>query len=163
MHGFSFCVLVKNYSLLIMYSKMCQEVDGKSHKEINSFHMFYNFGYYRTLVSLVSLEKPHNPSGLARAVVIVPSGARVLQDRDNRVCVMAATVYQRERGSRRFGRNLDSGRRGASERSWKRSTTCVWRRLAALYGVTRSWCLALAWATLCLGAPTMISRNLAWF
>jgi hypothetical protein len=27
----------------------------------------------------------------------------------------------------------------------------------ALYGVTRPWCLALAWATLCVGAPTRIS------
>jgi hypothetical protein len=34
---------------------------------------------------------------------------RVLRDRDNRVCVTAATVYRRERGSRRFGRKLDSG------------------------------------------------------
>jgi hypothetical protein len=42
----------------------------------------------------VSLDKPHNPSALARAVVIVPSGARVLRDCDNRVCVMAATVYR---------------------------------------------------------------------
>jgi hypothetical protein len=41
----------------------------------------------------VSLDKPHNPSALVRAVVIVPSGARVLRDRDNRVCVTAATVY----------------------------------------------------------------------
>jgi hypothetical protein len=41
----------------------------------------------------VSLDKPHNHSALARAVVIVPSGARVLRDRDNRVCVTAATVY----------------------------------------------------------------------
>ena len=46
----------------------------------------------------MSLEKTHNPSALARAVVIVPSGARVLRDRDNRVCVTAATVYRRERG-----------------------------------------------------------------
>ena len=57
----------------------------------------------------MSLDKPHNPSALARAVVIVPSGARVLRDRDNRVCVTAATVYRRERGPRRFGRKLDSG------------------------------------------------------
>jgi hypothetical protein len=42
----------------------------------------------------VSLDKPHNPSALARAVVIVPSGARVLRDRDNRVCVTATTVYR---------------------------------------------------------------------
>jgi hypothetical protein len=41
----------------------------------------------------VSLDKPHNPSALARVVVIVPSGAKVLRDRDNRVCVTAATVY----------------------------------------------------------------------
>jgi hypothetical protein len=46
--------------------------------------------------------KSRNPSALARAVVIVPSGARGLRDRDNRVCVIAATVYQRERGTRRF-------------------------------------------------------------
>jgi hypothetical protein len=45
---------------------------------------------------------------LARAVVIVPSGARVLRDRDNRVCVTVTTVYRRERGPRRFGRKLDS-------------------------------------------------------
>jgi hypothetical protein len=57
----------------------------------------------------VSSVKPHNPSALARAVVIVPSGARVLRDRDNHVCVTAATVYRRERGPRRFGRKLDSG------------------------------------------------------
>jgi hypothetical protein len=35
----------------------------------------------------VSFVKPHNPSALARAIEIVPSGARVLRDRDNRVCV----------------------------------------------------------------------------
>jgi hypothetical protein len=57
----------------------------------------------------MSLDKPHNPSDLARVVVIVPSGARVLRDRDNRACVTAATVYQRERGRRYFGRKLDSG------------------------------------------------------
>jgi hypothetical protein len=57
----------------------------------------------------VSFVKPHNPLALARAVVIVPSGARVLRDRDNRVCVMAATMYRRERGPRRFGPKLDSG------------------------------------------------------
>jgi cell division protein FtsW (lipid II flippase) len=37
---FFFCVLVKNYSLLIMLSHMPQEVDGKSYKEINSFINF---------------------------------------------------------------------------------------------------------------------------
>jgi hypothetical protein len=37
MHGFSFCVLVKTHSLLIRLSHMSQEVDGKSHKEVNSY------------------------------------------------------------------------------------------------------------------------------
>jgi hypothetical protein len=60
----------------------------------------------------MSLDKPHNPLALARAVVIVLSGARVLQDSDNRVCVTAATVYRRERGPRCFGRKLDSGHGG---------------------------------------------------
>jgi hypothetical protein len=57
----------------------------------------------------VSFVKPHNPSALARAVVIVPSGARVLRDRDNRVCAMTATVYRSERGPRRLDQKLDSG------------------------------------------------------
>jgi hypothetical protein len=61
----------------------------------------------------VSLEKPHNPSALARVVVIVPSGARVLRDHDNHICVTAATVYRRERGSRCFGWKLDSGDGGS--------------------------------------------------
>ena len=64
----------------------------------------------------MSLEKPHNPSTLARAIVIVPSGARVLRDCDNRVCVTAATVYRRERGPRRFGWKLDSGDGGKRPR-----------------------------------------------
>jgi hypothetical protein len=64
----------------------------------------------------VSLEKPHNPSALARTVVIVSSGARVLRDSDNRVCVTAATVYRRKRGLRRFGRKLDSGYGGERPR-----------------------------------------------
>jgi hypothetical protein len=61
------------------------------------------------LVSWVSLEKPHNPSALVWAIVIVPSGARVLRDRANRVCVTPATVYWRERGPWCFSQKLDSG------------------------------------------------------
>jgi hypothetical protein len=49
------------------------------------------------------------PSALARAVVIVLSGARVLRDCDNQVCVTAATVYWRERGPLLFDRKLVSG------------------------------------------------------
>jgi hypothetical protein len=64
----------------------------------------------------VSLKKPHNTSALRRVVVIVPSGARVLRDRDNRVYVTAATVYRRERGPRRFDWKLDSGDDGEHPR-----------------------------------------------
>jgi hypothetical protein len=42
--------------------------------------------------------------------------ARVLRDRDNRVCVTATTVYRRERGPRRFSRMLDSGDGGERPR-----------------------------------------------
>jgi hypothetical protein len=41
---------------------------------------------------------------------------RVLRDRDNRVCVTAATVYRRERDPRRFGRKLVSGDDGECPR-----------------------------------------------
>jgi hypothetical protein len=64
----------------------------------------------------VSLEKSPNPSALEQAVVIVPSGARVLRDHDNRVCVTAATVYRRQRGPRCFGRKLVSGDGGERPR-----------------------------------------------
>jgi hypothetical protein len=40
MHGFTFCVLVKNYSLLIVFSQLSQKLDDKSPKEINSFVSF---------------------------------------------------------------------------------------------------------------------------
>jgi hypothetical protein len=39
-----------------------------------------------------------------------------LQDRDNRVCVTAATVYQRERGPQCFDQKLDSGDGGERPR-----------------------------------------------
>jgi hypothetical protein len=64
----------------------------------------------------VSLEKPHNPSALARAVVIVPSGAGVLRDYDNRICVTVTTVYRTERSTRRFNWKLDSGDGGERPR-----------------------------------------------
>jgi hypothetical protein len=64
----------------------------------------------------VSLENAHNPSALVRAVVLVLSGARVLRDRDNRICVTAAIVYRRERGPRHFGRKLISGDSGEHPR-----------------------------------------------
>jgi hypothetical protein len=51
-----------------------------------------------------------------RAVVIVPSGARVLRDYDNPNCVTTTTVHQRERGPRCFGQKLDSGDGGERPR-----------------------------------------------
>jgi hypothetical protein len=51
-----------------------------------------------------------------RAVVIVPSGMRVLRDHNNRVCVTTATVYQREQGPLHFSRKLDSGDDGEHPR-----------------------------------------------
>jgi hypothetical protein len=47
------------------------------------------------------MKNPQNPLALMRAIVIVPNGARVLQDRDNWVCVLTATMYRREWGPRR--------------------------------------------------------------
>jgi hypothetical protein len=67
----------------------------------------------------VIFVKPHNPSTLVRVVVIVPIGARVLRDRDNRVCVTAATVYRRKLGPQRFGWKLDSGDGGERPRGAK--------------------------------------------
>jgi hypothetical protein len=58
---------------------------------------------------LSEVRKTHtNTSALARVIVIVLSGARVLLDHTNRICGVAATVYQRERGPHRFSRKLDS-------------------------------------------------------
>jgi hypothetical protein len=45
---------------------------------------------------------------------------RVLRDRDNRVCVTAATVYRRERGLRHLGRKLDGGDGGERLRGARR-------------------------------------------
>jgi hypothetical protein len=73
----------------------------------------------------VSLEKPHNPLALARAVVIASSGARVLRDRDNHICVIAATVYRRERGPRCFGQKLDSVDGGVRPRGAKSGAPLV--------------------------------------
>jgi hypothetical protein len=65
---------------------------------------------------LSEFTKTTQPSALERAIVIIPSGARVLRDCDNRVCVTAATVYSREQSPRRFGQKLDSGDGGERPR-----------------------------------------------
>jgi hypothetical protein len=111
----------------------------------------------------MSLYKPHNPSAFTRAVVIVPSGARVLRDRDNRVCVTAATVYRRERGPQCFGRKLDSGDGGERPRG-------AGNRAPLARGEGSQLSTELidrgAWPSRgfpSLGAPTRISRDLARF
>jgi hypothetical protein len=64
----------------------------------------------------MSLQKTTKPLGSSvKHCNIVPSGARVLPDSDNQVCVMAAT-YRRERGPRRFDQKLDSGDGGERPR-----------------------------------------------
>ena len=69
-------------------------------------------------------------------------GLVVLRDHTNRVCGVAATVYRREQGPWRFGQKLNSedGGEHPREACWKayRRTTCVWGRLEAIHGVTRS-------------------------
>ena len=47
----------------------------------------------------------------------ISEGLVILRDHTNRVCGVAATVYRREQGPRRFGRKLDSEDDG--ERSGK--------------------------------------------
>ena len=68
-------------------------------------------------------------------------GLEVLRDHTNRVCGVAATVYQREQGPRRFGRKLDGEDSGEhlGEACWKAHwrPTCAWGRPEAIYGVTR--------------------------
>jgi hypothetical protein len=57
----------------------------------------------------VSLENPTKPLGSCLSHCNFTEWARVLRDRDNRVCVTTATMYQGERGLGCFGQKLDSG------------------------------------------------------
>ena len=71
----------------------------------------------------------------------ISEGLVVLQDHTNCVCGVAASVYQREQGPRRFGRKLDSEGSGEHPgeacRKARRRPTYAWRRLEAIHGVTR--------------------------
>jgi hypothetical protein len=93
----------------------------------------------------VSLENPQNSSVLVRAVLIVPSEARVLQDFINRVSGAATIVYQRKRGPWRISRKLDS-EDGGERLGGARSIAPLARGegLWVSMGVTRLWCFALA-------------------
>ena len=69
-------------------------------------------------------------------------GLVVLRDHTNRVCGVAATMYRKEQGPRRFGRKLDSedGGEHPGEACWKarQRPTCMWGRPEAIHRVIRS-------------------------
>ena len=48
------------------------------------------------------------PLGACEHHCCTSEGLEVLRDHTNRVCGVAATVYRREQGPRRFGRKLDT-------------------------------------------------------
>jgi hypothetical protein len=106
----------------------------------------------------VSLDKPHNPSALARAVVIVPSGTRVLRDRDNRVCVTAATVYG---GNKAHGISAGSSIVETSGSVREEPEAEHHLRVEKARGSLPSYSTEVLGPR--VGAPTRISWNLAWF
>ena len=65
----------------------------------------------------------------------------VLRDHTNYVCGVAATVFRREQGPRRFGRKLDSEDSGENLgeacRKAHQRPTCAWGRPEAIHRVTR--------------------------
>ena len=68
-------------------------------------------------------------------------GLEVLRDHTNHICGVAAIVYRREQGPRRFGQKLDSEDDGehpgeACQKACQRPT-CAWGRPEAIHGVTR--------------------------
>jgi hypothetical protein len=68
---------------------------------------------------------------------IVPSGATSCETTTTTFVVWPPPLPE-ERGPRRFDRKLDSEDNGERPRGGqKQSATCAWRRLVALYGVTR--------------------------
>ena len=68
-------------------------------------------------------------------------GLVVLRDHTNRVCGVAATMYRRKQGPRRFGQNLDSQdggeHPGEACRKARRRPSCTWGRPEAIHGVIR--------------------------
>jgi hypothetical protein len=70
----------------------------------------------------------------------ISEGLVVLQYHTNRVSGVAATVYRREQGPRRFGRKIvktvGSGMGEACQKAHRRPT-CAWGRPEAINGVTR--------------------------
>jgi hypothetical protein len=68
----------------------------------------------------VSLEKPHNPSALARAVVIVPTGARVLRDHTTAFVSRPPPCTGGNKARDVFSRKLNSGDGGERPREAER-------------------------------------------
>ena len=81
------------------------------------------------------------PLGACEHHCCTSEGFVVLRDHTNRVCVVAATMYQREQGPWRFSRKLDSEDSGehpgeACRKAYRRPT-CAWGRPKDIHGVTR--------------------------
>ena len=81
------------------------------------------------------------PLGACEHHCCTSEGLEVLRDHTNCVCGVAATVYWREQGPRRFGRKLDSedGGKHPKEacRKARRRPTCAWGSPEAIHGVTQ--------------------------
>ena len=81
------------------------------------------------------------PLGACAYYCCISEGLVVLRDHTNRVCGVAAIVYRREQGPRRFGQKLDSEDGGEHPREAcrkaRRRSTCAWGRPEAIHGVTR--------------------------
>ena len=81
------------------------------------------------------------PLGACEHLCCTSEGLVVLRDHTNRVCGVAATVYQREQGPQQFGRKLDSEDGGEHPeeacRKARQRPTCAWGRPEAIHGVTR--------------------------
>jgi hypothetical protein len=101
-----------------------------------------------------------------RASCLYSAGLVVLREHTNRVCGVAASVYRREQGPRRFSRKLDS--KDGEERSGRgllKGTPETHLRVGKAQGYPRSYptgSLALARDSL-RGAPTRTRRKLERF
>ena len=80
------------------------------------------------------------PLGACTHHCCTSEGLVVLQDHTNCVCGVAATVYRREQGPRRFGRKLDSEDGGKqSERGLPEGTPKTHLRVGKTRGYPRSY------------------------
>ena len=81
------------------------------------------------------------PLGACAHHCCTSEGLVVLRDYTNHGCGVAAIVYRREQGPRRFGRKLDSEdggeHPGEACRKARRRPTYAWKRPEAIHGVTQ--------------------------